>query len=129
MSAEIDKIHFLVIGIGVNVNTPDFPPELQKKATSLLLESGHRISRVLLLQKILTEFELLYEQYLIDEHAFLKEYNEHCVSIGKQVTAVQKKISGTAVDIADSGELCILDHNGKQHLIYAGEVTVQGIYE
>jgi BirA family transcriptional regulator, biotin operon repressor / biotin---[acetyl-CoA-carboxylase] ligase len=47
METESDQIRYLVVGLGLNVNTPDFPPELADTATSLFLEEGRSFSRVL----------------------------------------------------------------------------------
>ena len=62
MSAEIDRIDYVVLGIGLNVNTPQalFPKEIGEIATSLAEELGGRVSRVRLLQSFLEEFEGLY---------------------------------------------------------------------
>jgi BirA family biotin operon repressor/biotin-[acetyl-CoA-carboxylase] ligase len=46
MSSEGSKVNHAVIGIGVNVNQPDFPPELRESATSLRLEGAREFSRV-----------------------------------------------------------------------------------
>ena len=43
--AEMDSVHFVITGIGINVNTEVFPDELQKTATSLKIEKGESISR------------------------------------------------------------------------------------
>ena len=39
MSTELDKIQFVIAGIGINVNQMKFPPELENKASSLFLET------------------------------------------------------------------------------------------
>ena len=46
MSSEGSKVHHAVIGIGVNVNQPNFPEELQATATSLRQEAGRELSRI-----------------------------------------------------------------------------------
>ena len=61
METESDRIRHVVVGLGLNVNNPGFPPELAATATSLALEAGRTFSRVNLLQAWLEEFEALYE--------------------------------------------------------------------
>lgn len=45
MNAEVTRVRYAVIGIGVNVNHTRFPSELNRLATSLRLESDRTISR------------------------------------------------------------------------------------
>ena len=48
MSADVDKIHFVVVGVGINVNTESFLEEVADKATSFYAESGKKYDRNLL---------------------------------------------------------------------------------
>lgn len=131
MSAEIDRVHFAVVGIGTNVNDESFSDDLQIKATSLRMETGAPVSRVRLLQEILKEFETLYNDYFTKgSKDWLAEYKANCVSLNRTVGATrgQEKILGTAVDITDGGELVVQTQEGQQIEINSGEVVVQGIY-
>lgn len=131
MTAEIDRVHFAVVGIGVNVNDESFPEELKVKATSLRIETGTPVSRVALLQEILKEFEALYEEYFVQgSNQWLVAYKENCVSLNRTVGATRgrEKIVGTAVDITDGGELVVQKQDGERIEINSGEVVVQGIY-
>ncbi len=131
MTAEIDRVHFAVVGIGVNVNDESFPEELTERATSLRMESGSPVSRVTLLQHILKEFETLYTEYFLHgKESWLVPYKESCVSLNRTVSATrgQEKVIGTAVDITDGGELVVQTKDGRRVEINSGEVVVQGIY-
>ena len=64
METESDRIRHVVVGLGLNVNNPAFPPEVAATATSLTLAVGRSFSRVLLLQAWLEEFEELYGRFL-----------------------------------------------------------------
>ena len=64
LSAEVDYINHIVVGIGVNVSMKDFPEELKDKATSLLLESGKSIGRAQLIAKTMEYLECYYERFL-----------------------------------------------------------------
>ena len=63
LSTEIDKINYIILGIGINVKTTEFSQEISKIATSLYKE-GYKISRVDIITNIITEFENLYLQYI-----------------------------------------------------------------
>ena len=131
MAAETERVHYVVTGIGINVNTPSFPEQLHQKATSLYLETGNLYFRAALLQQILYEFELCYDAHLTDATAdLLTPYKELCATLGRKIgfTRNGKMLIATAVDISHRGGLLVKLENGKKLEIHSGEVTVQGIY-
>ena len=131
MTAEIDRIEYVAVGIGINVNNTSFAEELSFKATSLRIESNKIIQRVAFLQTVLQEFELSLTQYNTqDDAAMLAEYKKLCINLNKKisVTRNKKQICGTAYDITATGELLMLCDDGTTLEINSGEVTVQGIY-
>ncbi len=62
LSAELDKVRYIILGIGIDVNldTGEFPAELKKIATSLKIEAGETISRAELATAILRELDFDY---------------------------------------------------------------------
>lgn len=130
MAAEIDRIDFVVVGIGVNVNSTAFPEPLRRKATSLLLESGRPVRRVAVLQDILLQFETLLKRNAESDPAFWEEYKARCVSLGRRVGFTRRgaPARGTAVDVSPQGELIVLLPDGTREAVTSGEVVVQGIY-
>ncbi len=131
MAAEMERVNYVVIGIGVNANVPGFPEEISVKATSILLETGKPIRRAALLSEILVEFEKLYDTYFIrGEAGMLEEYKSYCISLGRTVGFIRngEQITGTAVDITPSGELLVKCEGDSSFAVNSGEVTVQGIY-
>lgn len=130
MAAEMDRVDYVVAGIGVNVNVASFPEALKAKATSLLLEQGFPADRATLLQSILRELEHCLEQQKTNRAAVMEDYRGLCVSLGKKVgfTRGGAPMTGTAVDISPSGELMVRCENGAVLPVFSGEVTVQGIY-
>ena len=56
----------VVLGIGVNVNVPkeDLPTEVDRPATSLLVETGHEVDRAELLLELLERLELAYDEWV-----------------------------------------------------------------
>lgn len=131
MTAEADRIDYAVLGIGVNVNNKSFPPDIEEKATSLMIETGVEVSRVKLLQKILHELEIYLDEYLLNtQHSIAVQYRNLCATIGKTIKTVRNGISltGTAEDITNAGELIVRLTDGSIITVSSGEVTVQGIY-
>jgi len=130
MSAEVERIEFLVVGIGVNVNNTEFAKELEAKATSLYLESGEKFRRIGLLKEILKKFEVFLKSTAAGNMEFLGEYKKYCVSLGRRVSFTRegKQFTGTAVNISPKGELIVKLDGGGLVTVFSGEVCVQGIY-
>ena len=131
MSAQFDYINHIVVGIGINVHNEEFPEEIAKTASSLLLECGHRIHRASLIEAFLEEFERLYAAYLETEDmsGLQKEYDSLLVNRGRQVRVLDPKepFEGKAMGITKKGEL-IVDTWESRKLVSSGEVSVRGIY-
>src|ERR1700676_1116401 len=64
MNAEQDRIHFVAIGIGINVNHERIPEELSGIATSLRIETGRVNSRVEIVARLLRHLDSYYNQFL-----------------------------------------------------------------
>ncbi len=131
MSTEEDSIRYVVVGIGINVNTKDFPEEISKTATSLAIETGHIVRRAPLVASILKAWEDFYETYkkTLDLSLLKEEYNSHLVNIGREVKVLAPKgdYLGISHGITDTGEL-IVETNGEMREVMSGEVSVRGIY-
>ena len=85
METESDRIRHVVVGLGLNVNNPGFPPELAATATSLTLAAGGTFSRVHLLQAWLEEFEALYDRFLNQGFPeILEEWKGSTVTLGRR---------------------------------------------
>lgn len=132
MNAEIDYINYVVIGVGINVNVKKFPQELSEKATSLFNEKGKEVRRAVLIAGIMKLFEKNYECFLKEQNlGFLqKEYNQLLVSKKKEVMVLEPghEYRAYAIGINDTGELLVRKENGEEETVFAGEVSVRGIY-
>ena len=132
MSMERDYIHHIVVGIGINVNEEKFPSELEGMATSLKNEKGSIVSRANLLSDILLQFETDYATFLEAESLkpFVDEYNKMLVNKGSLVKVLDPKgeFSGIAGGISEDGMLIVFKENGQIEKVYAGEVSVRGMY-
>ena len=130
MSAETDRINYVICGIGINVNTPDFPAELKNKASSILIETGKETDRCSLIAKVMNEFEPLYKKFIREGFSpFCNDYKKSCITIGREINVSYhgKDLSGTAVDIEKNGGL-VIDTASQTVTVTSGEVSVRGIY-
>ena len=132
MSAEVRQVNYIVIGVGINANLTSFPEEIREIATSLKLEMGRDINRAELIARVMTEFERLYAEFEAqgDLGAVMQEYNELCLNAGSKVRVLDPngEYTGTSRGINSMGELLVETEDGKMQEVYAGEVSVRGIY-
>ena len=128
--AEMDSVHFVITGIGINVNTEVFPEELQKTATSLKIEKGETISRKNMIKAVIEEFEKIYLQYE-KECSFLpfrEEYKKYCINVGKELQVLSKQpFIAKGIDITEQGELLVQKQTGEKVVVFSGEVSIRNI--
>lgn len=125
-----DKVSFIVIGIGINVNNREFPNEISDIATSLYKE-GYEISKDDIVKQILFEFEKLYFEYVDDNYkkTILDICKTYSAIINKNIYIVEdnKYELVKYVDINEDGNLIIETQDNKIKEIISGEVSIRGI--
>lgn len=131
MDCEMSEVHFVIPGIGINVNTASFPPEIAEIATSLYLECGKTVSRRRLVHKVLERLEEHYETFLRTGSfaAMLEDYRKRCITLGKEVHVLGREpFFAEALDITPEGELLVRRaDNGKEEVVFSGEVSIRGV--
>ena len=130
MSAELDRVRHIILGIGVDVNLDagELPAELRKTATSLKIETGEMISRADLAVAILRELDFDYARICGGEFpAVADEWESGCITIGKNVTVHigDRKIRGRAESLDDDGALRLRTEHGHLERIIGGDVTLK----
>lgn len=129
MSAEMDAINYIVIGIGINVNVEadDLPSELKEIAGSLTMAAGRPFSRVDVLATVLSELERLYDRTINEGFAaLLAEWRQESVTLGQAVDVVGsgQKFTGVAEDIDSDGALLVRTDTGLERVL-AGDVSIR----
>lgn len=132
MSSEIDYINYVVIGTGINTNIEQFPPELVQTAVSLHELMGRRPERAVLIAECMKYFEQYYELFERQQDLSLlkDEYNELLAGRGGIVRVLEpgNEYSGISEGINEQGELLVRREDGTVEAVYAGEVSVRGVY-
>ena len=132
MSTEINMINYLVIGSGINANIREFPEELKDKAASLCMAVGHEVNRAQVIQYCMRYLEEYYDIFRKsgDMSLLMEEYNRMLVSVGSQVCVLEPsgEYRGISEGINQSGELLVRRMDGRLEQVYAGEVSVRGVY-
>ncbi|MBZ0167119.1 MAG: biotin--[acetyl-CoA-carboxylase] ligase [Candidatus Omnitrophica bacterium] len=119
LSAEMDRVRFIVIGLGLNVNTAK--RQLPSSATSLKLELGTSVSRVEVMQAILRRLDAWYAVFA--QQGFvpvIRRWRELSSTLGQEIRI--GNITGTAVDLDEHGGLIVQDENGKRVRCMTGDV-------
>lgn len=130
LSAEMERINYMVVGVGVNVNQEesDFPEEVRLNATSLKAHTGAGISRVKLLQAFLKEFEKWYDISLAQGFSpALSRWKEMSVSLNcpVRISNPKKTWDGWAEDIDSDGALLLRLPGGDIKRVISGEVSLR----
>ncbi len=131
MSAELNTVNYVVVGIGVNVNVESFPEEIQDTATSLMIESGQIVRRQDVVVEFIKQFERLYNAYINEGNldVTLEYCRNNSVTIGQKVRVIHKNetLYGEALDLNSDGELIVKFDNGEIKPVFYGEVSVRGL--
>ena len=127
-----DGINYVIVGVGINVFQTEFPEDIRKKATSLAQQSAESYGIEELLYDILHRTEEYYDIFLKtgDMSGLIDEYNSYLAGKEGEVKVLDPKepYKGTALGINDKGELLVRDSAGTVRKVYAGEVSIGGIY-
>ena len=129
LSAEIERINYIVLGIGMNVKNKDFPSDIENIATSLYKE-GYEISRVDIVRYILCELEKNYIRYIVDgdKKSIIDIYKKYSVVLNKNIYIIknEEKELVNCIDINLDGNLIVKRSDGSIDEIISGEVSVRG---
>jgi BirA family biotin operon repressor/biotin-[acetyl-CoA-carboxylase] ligase len=117
---------FAIVGIGINVKTCDFPPDVSEIATSLRIESGREFPLPEVLAAIIRQFAMRRHQIGRDFDEILSAVRLRCVLTGNPVSLLTAHGPKTGVveGLAPGGELLLRTHNGLERLLQADEIRL-----
>jgi BirA family biotin operon repressor/biotin-[acetyl-CoA-carboxylase] ligase len=126
LSAEPDVVHWVVVGIGVNLNggPEDLPGDLRDVATSLAAERGQPVPRALFAAALLSSLEQWLDLYAVEGFGPIREaWCERSGTLGREVRveADGGEVSGIAEDLDESGALLVRTSSGVVRVL-AGDV-------
>lgn len=132
MSAEIERVNFIVIGIGINANisAEEFPEDIKKIAASLSeMNGGKNILRVKFFRAVLEEFEKIYSEINLNGfEKILELWKKYNVTLGHEIKIISADSGeiffGKAVDIDEDGALIVETSDGLK-TFYAGDVSIR----
>ena len=124
---EMGKIDAVIVGIGINYRTEEFPEDIKDRAGAV--ETTSDIPRNQLVAAVLNAFWEIYEH--IEDREFIKEYRQRSMVLGKDIRILEKGQwkEATAVDVNDDGGLVIQIENPDgsigQRVLQTGEITLR----
>ena len=132
MSAEMERIHYVIIGTGINVNIAeeDFPEDLRDKATSLSQVKGEEIPRAAFFRAVLEHMDALYDSILREGFAeVFSMWRRYSITLGQMVRVIDARggkdaFTGRAVDIDEDGALLVDTAEGRRRVL-AGDVSIR----
>ncbi len=127
MSAELGRLHSVVLGIGINVNHSEMPAELKPTATSLRIESQRPWPRVQIFVALLKELERYYHLLLEKGSAAIAERwaAASTYAVGKRIRIVTPEAESlaTTVGLDPNGALRVQYDDWREGTLVAGEVA------
>jgi len=127
MSAEMDAINYVILGIGININN-DFPDELKDISISLKQVKGEKVSRIEVLRALLEKLE---HYYILAEKEGFEEifvrWRALCINLGRKVKIIGRNYNfeGIALDIDSSGALLVKALDGQIEKVVSGDVSLR----
>lgn len=125
LNAEVDRVNYIVVGIGMNVNSGK--NQMPAHATSIAEELGCRVGRVKLARLLLVELDKIYSEFLNQGfQAILEQWRGFAQFLGHRVRVMKENraLEGQAVDVDSNGSLLIRTDTGFVEPVSAGEVMV-----
>ncbi|MGA2411445.1 MAG: biotin--[acetyl-CoA-carboxylase] ligase [Candidatus Binataceae bacterium] len=122
----------VLLGIGLNLNLTarDIPPELQDKATSVLVATGYPCDRVQIASALLQKLDTRYmETERSGFDAIRPVWERYSALTGKTVAVIDggSRIEGTVIGIDAGGALLLKTDEGVTRIL-TGDVTIEGAY-
>jgi BirA family biotin operon repressor/biotin-[acetyl-CoA-carboxylase] ligase len=120
-----EKVPAVVLGIGINVNQTEFPPELSDRATSLLLETGRRTQRAPLFALILERLEQRLDSLPGRAAEVRRSYLDRMTQLNSEVSlrfSSGDSVCGVAIGLDDFGGI-VLESSGTRRVFHSGEVS------
>lgn len=129
ISAELDRIRHAVLGIGIDVNVDpsEFPPDVAEVATSLRSEAGHLFNRAGVATSVLRELDYLYQRLKDgDFHEIGDEWMRRCSTLGRMLTIRigNRVVAGRAEALDEEGALLVRTQFGNIERVIGGDVTL-----
>ena len=131
LNAELNKVHYLIVGIGINLNQEVFNESLQDIATSYKIETGKNLKIKDYLEPFLKNFHSLVSTFMEkrDYKEAIQICREYSAVIGRKVNILNgdNKRTVEVLDLTEDGQLLVLNENKIEEKVFFGEISIRGI--
>lgn len=125
-------VDWAIVGVGLNCKQKptDFPPEIQKTATSLSMVLGKAPDRAALAAQLVSDLYQMRQDLFVGKRETMARFAKRCVTIGKRISIVRgEEIQyATALGVDEDGSLLVQYPDGKTGAVTSGEVSIRGMY-
>ena len=127
MHAEPDRVHFVIVGIGLDVNHTAMPEEIAGTATSLRMVTGKTQSRLSLLVRLLRHLETYYNRFLAEGPppilARFADVSSYARGKRVRISTMNESYTGTTEGLEPNGLLRVRRGDGKTEVVFSGDVA------
>lgn len=133
MKCDMDQVHYLILGVGmnVNINEDDFDESIKSTATSLKIQFNKQFNRNKILAEFLNHFEVLYNKFLttldLSETISICKANSNVFGKKAKLITYNNEEIVTCVSLSDAGDLIVRDSLGNEKAVLTGEISFNGI--
>ena len=130
IEAESREVDYAVVGIGINCERVDLPPEVSAMSTSLEAFTGQKPGRARLAAALVRSLCEMERALFTEKEAWLREFSAHCITLGQDVRLVRgDDVTYAHADAIDAdAALLVTLPDGTKSAIASGEVSVRGMY-
>lgn len=124
MAAEVERVEYLVIGIGLNANF-DAKTIRGFSATTIKSELGRAVNRVELISKIASRLSKELPLLTAGYERIAARWKALSITLGKdvQISSAERVFKGRAIDIDSDGALIVELPSGERRTVRAGDVS------
>lgn len=128
MNVKHNKINYIIIGIGMNVNQNigDLPDHLDQSITSLFLNTDQEWNIKEFIKHILLTFEKQYQLYLDTGFSQIKRnWEKNAYRLGEKLwlTTSNKAWQGRFLGLSENGTLLMENNHGVKKEIYSADIN------
>jgi BirA family transcriptional regulator, biotin operon repressor / biotin---[acetyl-CoA-carboxylase] ligase len=126
LSAEANRVNHIVVGIGINVNRTEFPPDIEPIATSIRTATGRVTSRIELLAALLQALDRGYKEFTLDpvqaKKKIFREFSERSSYVRGARVHVDEEggYDGITMGLDERGFLRVQTLNGMRTVLNGG---------
>lgn len=124
VNPQTGLVDYAIVGVGLNCNQREFPPELQDIACSAAMVTGKPVDREALTQGMISR---LLNMDLTSKKEIMAQYGQDCLTLGRDVVLSADDRPCRAVALDEDGGLIVEYPDGQRRTVNCGEVSIRGL--